>query len=80
MYYKNIENGYIICIGTGTGDVEITEDEYNAIMAVIKTRPEDVDGYTHRLLEDLTWEQVEAPPVEEEELSADEALDIILGG
>lgn len=58
-YYKEIENGILMAIGTGkAGGVEITEEEYNALLAEI--------------------EAANAPYPDE--ISAEEALDIILGG
>jgi hypothetical protein len=30
-YYKNIENSYILAIGTGGGGTEITEAEYASV-------------------------------------------------
>jgi hypothetical protein len=79
-YYKNLDGDYITGIGTGLGDAEITQEEYENILSVIRSRPVPDPGYDYRLRTDLTWELVEAPVVEEEEISADEALDIILGG
>ena len=78
-YYKNNDGDYITAIGTGIGDEEITQKEYENILSVIRSRPTPEPGYDYRLRTDLTWELIEAPAVEEE-ISADEALDIILGG
>lgn len=78
-YYKNIENGYITAISTGSGGVEITQEEYNEILAVIQSRPIPEAGYDYKLRENLTWEQVEAPEPVDEEISDEEALDIMLG-
>lgn len=81
-YYKNIEGDYITAIGTGNGGVEITYEEYENILHVIRNRHTTSAGYDYRLKTDLTWELVEVPVVtdEDDEISADEALDIILGG
>lgn len=58
-YYKEIENGILTSIGTGkAGGIEITEEEYNALLAEI---------------------QAANQPEETDEISAEEALDIILG-
>lgn len=80
-YYKIIENGYILAIGTGLDGVEISKEEYDTIMTVITNPPGKVYGYTPMLREDLTWEMVECdePDVNEEEISDEEALNIILG-
>lgn len=82
-HYKNIKDGYILAIGTGSGNVEITVEEYNEIMGIIRTRPEPPQGYDYRLKTDLTWEQYALPDPEPEtdgEISDSEALAIILGG
>ena len=79
MYYKNITDGHITCIGTGTGDIEITQDEYESILAVIQSRPIPDVGFDYKLRENLTWEQVDAPVIEDEEISDEEAMNIMLG-
>lgn len=78
-YYKVINDGYLDLVGTGFGGTEISEDEYNAIIEIVKTCPTAPDGYAYRLKTDITWELYELPIVEEE-LTAEEALAIILGG
>ena len=82
-YNKQVSNGYIYAIGTGPGGVEITEDEYNAIMDVIRNRPA-AEGKGYRLKTDLTWEEYDLPTEPElsddDEVSTDEALNILLGG
>jgi hypothetical protein len=78
-YYKLIENGYIIGIGTGPGGVEITEDEYNVLLDLIRNKPSADPGYDYWLKEDLTWELVEVPIVEptDDEVSGEELLTMI---
>lgn len=80
-YYKNINDGYIIGIGIGLGDEQITEEEYENILSIIRNRPEPEAGYSYKLRVDLTWNLVEVPvePVDDE-IDAEEALNIILGG
>jgi len=78
MYYKHIEDGYITAISTGTGQVEITQEEYNDILSAIQSRPIPEAGFDYRLRTNLTWEQVERPE-EEPELTDEEAMNIILG-
>lgn len=80
-YYKMISDGYLLSIGSGgkSGE-EITEKEYNDILNAIHNAPVAPDGYAYRLKTDLTWELYEMPVVVEEELTAEEALTIILGG
>lgn len=81
-YYKNIENGYLLAVGTGFGGEEIAAEEYNHIINLIQSSPEAEEGYEYLLREDLTWELVEAPVSDpaDDEISAEEALYIILGG
>ena len=81
-HYKRIENEYIIMIGTGCGDTEISKTEYEEIMSVFMTKPTPPEGYDYRLREDLTWEEYQLPIIDpaEEEISDEEALAIILGG
>lgn len=78
-YYKLVNSRYITQIGTGFGGEEITAEEYYAIMDIFKSIPTAPDGHAYRLKADLTWELYELPVVEEE-LTAEEALVIILGG
>lgn len=69
-YYKHIENDYVLYIGTGPGGEEITAEEYENILTIIKSRPAAEVGYGYRLKTDLTWELYELPPVEEVEQEA----------
>ena len=82
-YNKQTSNNYILAIGTGYGGTEITEAEYNEIMAIIQNRP-TAEGKGYRLKADLTWEEYDLPPVpgpsDDDEISTDEALNILLGG
>ena len=82
-YYKRISDNHILAIGTGNSNDEITEQEYNEIMSVIQSCPNE-EGKGYRLKTDLTWEEYDLPPVPEpsddDEISTDEALNILLGG
>lgn len=81
-YYKQISDNYIIAIGTGYGSEEITEAEYNELMAIIQNAPH-TDGKGYKLRTDLTWEEYDLPPVvvsDDDELSTAEAMNILLGG
>lgn len=82
-FYKQIENGYILSVGTGRrGGTEISEAEYKTILEAIHAKPEATGTTDYRLRDDLTWEayEVEPPEPEADELGPDEALEIILGG
>ena len=82
-FFKIIQNYSVTAIGTGPGGTEITESEYNDIMAIIQSCPK-AEGKVYRLKTDLTWEEYDLPPVPEpsddDELSDAEALNILLGG
>ena len=58
-YFKNFEGEYIISISTGSGKEEISQEEYENILNLVRNRPEPEDGYDYKLKEDLTWELVE---------------------
>ena len=66
-YFKIIEDGYILLVGTGGGDCEISREEYETILSVIHDRPTAEPGYDYKLRTDLTWELCEVPVVEAEE-------------
>ena len=82
-YFAQYENGILTAIGTGYGGTEITEAEYNELMAIIQNAPKS-DGKGYKLRTDLTWEEYDLPPVPEpsddDEISTEEALNILLGG
>lgn len=79
-YIKSVENGYILGIATNAVGTEITEAEYNEILSVIRSIPTAPKGCSYRLTENLEWELYELPAVEDEELTGEEALEILLGG
>lgn len=63
-FFKVVSDGYIISVGSDsyTGK-EISQAEYDQIMATVKTAPDAPDGYACRLTESLEWElvKVETP-------------------
>lgn len=63
-------------------NAEITSEEYNSILARIRAKPAAPEGYEYQLSDDFEWTLRELPPDDgtEEELSAEDALNIILGG
>ena len=84
IYCKVITDNYIEAICTqdvGKPQNEVTEAEYNTILDLIRNKPTAESGFDYRLREDLEWEMYELPPMpEDDELSAEEALEIITGG
>ena len=64
MFYKYINDKYIIGVGTGSGGEEIAEKEYNSILDKINNRPEAPEGYSYRLTTAMEWELCEIPKIE----------------
>ena len=94
-YYAQYNNsGKLLAIGTGAGGTEITEAEYNALLSEIREKAALVDKlYSGEITIDdvpTEWqeeiqrrvdERIAADgAAEEQDISAEEALDIILGG
>lgn len=84
VYFKVIQSGYIITIGTSDNDGisgKITEAEYNEILAVIQNKPQGTETIDYRLKEDLTWEEYEIdPPDPDPDVDDSEVFDILFGG
>lgn len=84
-YYKYIEDGYIVSVQTlnnASSEGNITEEEYNEILGIIRNAPSAPEGYVYRLREDLAWELCELPPApepEEEEVTMDEVGEALEG-
>ena len=94
-YYAQYNaSGKLIAIGTGYGGTEITEDEYNRLLTEIREKAALVDKlYNGEITIDEVpsdWQEeiqrrvderiaVEGS-AEEQDISAEEALDILLGG
>lgn len=78
-YYKRIENDYLLSIGTGSGHEEITAEEYEQILNVIRSKPTTETGYDYRLKADLTWELYEVPAVDDSEdyITGDEFMQMV---
>lgn len=93
-YAQYNKDNKLIAIGTGYGGVEITEEEYNCLLTEIRTKAALVDQlYNGEITIDhvpTEWqeeiqrrvdERIEQEgTLEEQDISAEEALNIILGG
>ena len=93
-YAQYNDSGKLLAIGTGAGGTEITEAEYNALLSEIREKSAMVDKlYGGEITIDavpVEWqeeiqrrvdERVAAEgSAEEQDISAEEALDILLGG
>ncbi len=93
-YAQYNESGKLLAIGTGPGGTEITESEYNTLLSEIREKaalvdklysgeitiadvPTDWQEEIQRRVDERMAAEGEAA---EQEISAEEALDIILGG
>lgn len=93
-YAQYNESGKLLAIGTGYGGTEITEAEYNALLSEIREKADMVDKlYSGEITMDevpADWqeeiqrrvnERIEAEgAAAEQDISAEEAMSIILGG
>ena len=93
-YYKQLSDSHIIAIGTGYGGTEITEAEYNALLSEIREKADLVDklyGGEITINEvPADWQEeiqrrvderiAAESTAEEQDISAEEALEILLGG
>ena len=93
-YAQYNDTGKLVAISTGYGGAEITEEEYNCLLTEIRDKAALVDKlYSGEITIDEVpsdWreeirrrvnERIEAEgAAEEQDISAEEALDIILGG
>ena len=72
MYYKTIKDNILIAIGTSSAivgnQIEITADEYNNILSVIASKPEDTETIIYKLhsdtLEYVAYDRPEEPVIE----------------
>ena len=93
-YARYNDSGNLLAIGTGSGGTEITEAEYNSLLAEIREKAALVDKlYSGEITIDevpADWqeeiqrrvdERISAEgSAEEQDISAEEALNILLGG
>ena len=93
-FYAKYDETKLLYIGTGPGGTEITESEYNALLAEIREKAALVDklysGEITTAEVPTDWqeeiqrrvdERIAAEgSAEEQDISAEEALDILLGG
>ena len=93
-YAQYNDSGKLLAIGTGYGGTEITESEYNALLAEIREKAALVNKlYSGEItIDDVTaeWqeeiqrrvdERIAAEgSAEEQDISAEEALEILFGG
>ena len=88
------DSGILLAVGTGSGGTEITEAEYNALLSEIREKADLVNKlYSGEITIDAVpadWQEEIQRRVderiavkgtaEEQDISAEEAMDILLGG
>ena len=93
-YAQYNDSGKLLAIGTGYGGTEITESEYNALLSEIREKAALVDKlYSGEITiaeVPTDWQEeiqlrvderiVAEGEADQQDISAEEALDIILGG
>lgn len=93
-YSKYNDFGKLVAIGTGYGGTEISEAEYNALLAQIREKAAFVDKlYSGEITLDAVpaeWQEeiqrrvneciAAEGAADEQDIPADEALEILLGG
>lgn len=63
-YFKSVKDGVIETVGTGSGGIEITEEEYNEILSAFADRQKSTETRGYRLTTGLTWEPFDIEPQE----------------
>ena len=93
-YFALYDNRCLIAIGTGSGGTEITEAEYNALLSEIREKAafvnklyggeitiDEVPADWQEEIQRRVDERIAAEgSAEEQDISAEEALEILLGG
>ena len=93
-YYKIVDGDYLLAVGTGNGGEEITEAEYNTLLAEIREKVAlivklysgeitiaDVPTDWQEEIQRRVDERIAAESaVADQDIPAEEALGIILGG
>ena len=93
-YAQYNDSGALLAIGTGTGGTEITEEEYNALLSEIREKSalvnrlysgeitiDDVPADWQEEVQRRVDERIAAEAsAEEQDISAEEVLEILLGG
>lgn len=78
-YYEIHDETYILGFGIGGhGGEEISEERYNDILNAMSLMPKDTETISHRLKRDLTYEEINVEPVQDEP-TAEELLNILTG-
>lgn len=93
-FVKSYDNGRLKAVGIGNGGVEITKEEYDTLLTEIREKSmladqlynseitiDDVPEAWREEIQRRVDERISAEgSAEEQDISAEEALDILLGG
>ena len=93
-FFAQYNSGKLLAVGTGNGGEEITEAEYNTLLSEIREKADYVDRlYSGEItIEDVPadWQEevqrrvderiAAEASAEEQDISAEEVLEILLGG
>ena len=80
MFYYKRGSTYTASPVEIVGPEAISKQEYDRVKAIVNQKPVPPEGYGYRLSADLTWELYDLPEDNDPELTAEEAIDIIVGG
>ena len=72
MYYKTIEDNFIVAVGTSSvvsaPNIGISRAEYDSILDIVRNKPEDTDTIIYKLyadtLEYVAYDRPEGPVIE----------------
>lgn len=82
MKYKQIEDNILVAIGEskaiGENQTEITEEEYNNILSVIASKPEDTESIIYKLHADTLKYVAYDRPEEPVPIETDPVIDSII--
>lgn len=80
MFYYKRGSTYTASPTEIAGAEAISQQEYKRVKTIVNQKPTPPEGYGYRLTDELAWELYELPQEADPELTAEEALDIIVGG
>lgn len=63
-YWEYDADGFVMCVGTGRGGIEITKERYDNVMTCISNKPKDTKTIYYMLSTNLEW--IFAIPYDEE--------------
>ena len=80
MFYYKRGSTYTASPVEIVGAAAISQQAYKRVKAIVNQKPPPPEWSGYRLTADMTWKLYELPQEADPELTAEEALDIIVGG